>query len=74
MCDNSLKEERMAVYNPYSYDANRTKVKYTDKTPYELDNPKNRRMLNPKTRYLLIAAIAIPLLLLLFYLMGGFPR
>ena len=64
----------MAFNNPYSYDANRTKVKYTDKTPYEQDNPKNRRMLNPKNRYLLIAAIAIPLLLLLFYLMGGFPK
>jgi ABC-type uncharacterized transport system involved in gliding motility auxiliary subunit len=64
----------MPENNPYSYDANRTKVKYTDKTPYETDNPKNRRMLNPANRYLLIAAIAIPLLLLLFYLMGGFPR
>ena len=47
---------------------------YGDHTPYETDNPKNRRMLNPANRYLLIAAIAIPLLLLLFYLMGGFPH
>lgn len=62
----------MPENNPYSYDANRTKVKYTDKTPYETDNPRNRRMLNPANRYLLIAAIAIPLLLFLFYLMGGF--
>ncbi|HWQ96480.1 MAG TPA: hypothetical protein VN538_00105 [Clostridia bacterium] len=64
----------MPENNPYSYDANRSKMKYTDKTPYETDNPKNRRMLNPTTRYILIATIAIALLLLLFYLMGGFPR
>lgn len=64
----------MPTINPYTYDANRSKVKYTDKTPYELDNPKNRRMLNPRTRYILIAAIAMPLLLLIFYLMGGFPH
>lgn len=64
----------MPENNPYSYDANRTKVKYTDKTSYETDNPQKRRMLNPANRYLLIAAIAIPLLLFLFYLMGGFPR
>ena len=64
----------MPENNPYSYDANRTKVKYADKTPYETDNPRNRRMLDPANRYLLIAAIAIPLLLFLFYLMGGFPR
>ena len=60
--------------SPYTSDANRTKVKYTDKTPYELDNPKNRRMLNPRNRYLLVAVIAIPLLLILFYLIGGFPH
>ena len=60
--------------SPYTYDANRSKVKYTDKTPYELDNPKNRRMLTPVNRYLLIALIAVALLLILFYLMGGFPH
>jgi ABC-type uncharacterized transport system involved in gliding motility auxiliary subunit len=66
------KEKEMA--NPYTYDANRSKVKYTDHTPYELDNPKKRRMLTPVNRYLLVAIIAIPLLLIIFYLMGGFPH
>ena len=60
--------------NPYTYDANRSKVKYTDHTPYEQDNPKKRLMLTPRNRYLLIALIAIPLFLILFYLMGGFPH
>ena len=62
------------LYNPYTYDANRTKVKYTDNTPYELDNPKNRRMLNPVNRYLLVAVIAVVLIGLLILLMGGFPH
>lgn len=62
------------LYNPYTYDANRTKVKYTDKTPNELDNPKNRRMLNPVNRYLLVAVIAVVLIGLLILLMGGFPH
>jgi len=62
------------LVNPYTYDANRTKVKYTDKTPYELDNPKNRRMLNPRSRYLLVAVIAVVLIGLLILLMGGFPH
>ena len=66
--------KHMPENNPYSYDANRNKVKYTDHTPYELDNPKNRRMLTPVNRYLLVAIIAIPLLLIIFYLMGGFPH
>jgi len=66
------KDKEMA--NPYTYDANRSKVKYTDHTPYELDNPKKRRMLTPVNRYLLVAIIAIPLLLIIFYLMGGFPH
>ena len=60
--------------SPYTYDANRTKVKYTDHTPYELDNPKNRRMLTPANRYLLVAVIAVVLIALLILLMGGFPR
>ena len=60
--------------SPYTYDANRSKVLYFFKTPYELDNPKNRRMLTPVNRYLLIALIAIALLLILFYLVGGFPH
>lgn len=64
----------MPENNPYSYDANRSKVKYMDKTPYELDNPKKRLALTPKNRYLLLALIIIPLLLILFYLMGGFPH
>lgn len=62
------------MVNPYTYDANRTKVKYTDKTPYELDNPKNRRMLNPRSRYLLVAVIGVVLIGLLILLMGGFPH
>lgn len=64
----------MPENNPYSYDANRTKVKYTDKTPYETDNPKVRRMLNPRNRYLLVAGIAVVLIGLLILLMGGFPH
>lgn len=64
----------MPTNDPYTYNFNRSKTRYTDKTPYEQDNPEKRRMLNPSNRYLLLALIAIPLILVIFYLMGGFPH
>ena len=64
----------MATSNPYTYNYNRNKTRYVDKVPPELDNPRKRFKLNPKNRYLLLALIAIPLGLVLFAMMGGFPH
>ena len=64
----------MPENNPYSYDANRSKTRYTDKTPTELDNPEKRKKLNPTNRYLLVGVIVLALALFLFALMRGFFR